>query len=92
MGEKSETDHRRHEHSPRKRRNGGTPVGYSGQIALRMKQCSVYSRCWVAASRRATKQYSLLGNRFLINKYTRPLLGNTFVNKHVTMEMIGATI
>jgi hypothetical protein len=26
----------------------------------------------------ATKQHSLLGNRFLISKYTQPLLGNAF--------------
>jgi hypothetical protein len=30
-----EADHRHHKPSPRKRRNGGTPIGYSGQTALR---------------------------------------------------------
>jgi hypothetical protein len=40
-GEKGETDHRRHKHGPWTRRNGGTPVGYSGQIALRRKQCGI---------------------------------------------------
>jgi hypothetical protein len=43
--------------------------------------CSVYSRCWVAASRWATIQHSLPGNRFVISKYTRPLLGNASANK-----------
>jgi hypothetical protein len=38
---KDETNHRRHKHSPRKRRSGGKPVGYSGQIALRREQCGV---------------------------------------------------
>jgi hypothetical protein len=33
-GKESETDNRRHKHSPRKRINGGTPVGYSGLITL----------------------------------------------------------
>jgi hypothetical protein len=33
----SEADHRSHKHSPRKR-NGGTPVGYSGRTALRREQ------------------------------------------------------
>jgi hypothetical protein len=39
------------------------------------KYCSVFSRCWVATSKQTTKQHSLLGNRFLISKYTRPLFG-----------------
>jgi hypothetical protein len=33
----------------------------------------------------------LLGNRFLISKYTRPLLGNAFANKHVPTETIANT-
>jgi hypothetical protein len=28
--EEGETNHRRHKHSPQKRRNGGIPVGYLG--------------------------------------------------------------
>jgi hypothetical protein len=39
-GKEGETDHRRHKHSPRKR-NGGTPVDYSGQMALRREQCAM---------------------------------------------------
>jgi hypothetical protein len=35
-GKEGETDHRRHLHSPRKSRNDGMPVGYSGQTALRI--------------------------------------------------------
>jgi hypothetical protein len=37
-GEEGETDHRLHKQSPQKRRNGGTPVGYSGR---RREQCGV---------------------------------------------------
>jgi hypothetical protein len=40
-GKKGETDHRLNKYSPRKRRNGDTPVGYSGQIALMREQYSV---------------------------------------------------
>jgi hypothetical protein len=29
-GKEGEADHRRHKHSARKRRNRGTPIGYSG--------------------------------------------------------------
>jgi hypothetical protein len=28
--------------SPQKRRNGDTPIGYSGQAALRRKQCHMF--------------------------------------------------
>jgi hypothetical protein len=42
---KDETDHRRHKHSPQKRRNGGTSVGYSRRRALRRKQRSMETRC-----------------------------------------------
>jgi hypothetical protein len=34
----------------------------------------------------------LLGNRFLISKYVRPLLGDAFADRYVPMEMIGATM
>jgi hypothetical protein len=40
-GKKGETDRRYCKHSPRKRRHGGTPVGHSGQIALRREQCDL---------------------------------------------------
>jgi hypothetical protein len=33
-----------------------------------------------------SKQHALLGNRFLISKYTQSLLGNAFANKHVLTE------
>jgi hypothetical protein len=33
-------------------------------------------------------KYFLLGNRFLISKYTLPLLDNAFANKHIPMETI----
>jgi hypothetical protein len=32
---------RRQEHSPRKRRDGGMPLGYSERIALRREQCGM---------------------------------------------------
>jgi hypothetical protein len=35
IGKEGEDNHRRHKHSPQKRRNGCMPVGYSGWIALR---------------------------------------------------------
>jgi hypothetical protein len=35
MGKEGKTDHRLYKHSLRKRENGGTPVGFSGRIALR---------------------------------------------------------
>jgi hypothetical protein len=31
-GKEGETDHKRHKNSPQKRRNVGTPIGYSGLI------------------------------------------------------------
>jgi hypothetical protein len=37
-GTQVEADHMRHKHSPEKRRNGGTPVGYSGRASLRTDQ------------------------------------------------------
>jgi hypothetical protein len=37
-GKEVEADHIRHKHSPRKRRNGGTPVGCSGRITLRRER------------------------------------------------------
>jgi Spy/CpxP family protein refolding chaperone len=33
--QEGEAKHRRRKHSPQTRRNGSTPVGYSGQIDLR---------------------------------------------------------
>jgi hypothetical protein len=40
-GKEGETDHRHHKHSPLKRRNDGTPVGYSGRVALRREKCNM---------------------------------------------------
>jgi hypothetical protein len=40
-GKEDEADHRHYKQSPRKRRNGSTPVGYSGWITLSRKQCSM---------------------------------------------------
>jgi hypothetical protein len=51
--------------------------------------CSVWCRCWVVTSKQTTKQHLLLGNRFLISKYTRTLLGGAFADRHVPMKMIG---
>jgi hypothetical protein len=34
-------------------------------------------------------QHPLLGNRFLLSKYTQRLPSNAFANKHVPMEMVG---
>jgi hypothetical protein len=45
--------------------------------------CSVYTRYWVMTAKPTTKIYLLLGNRFVISKYTRPSLSNAFANKHV---------
>jgi hypothetical protein len=39
-GKEGESDHRRHKHSSWKR-NGSTPVGYSGRIALRREHCGI---------------------------------------------------
>jgi hypothetical protein len=39
---------------------------------IERRYCSLWTRYWVMTS----KQNSLLGNRFLIRKYTQPLLGN----------------
>jgi hypothetical protein len=36
-------------HSPRKGRKGDTPLGYSGQTALRREQCDMSMRCQAAA-------------------------------------------
>jgi hypothetical protein len=44
-GKEGETDHRRHKHSPQKRRNDGMPVCYSGQIALTRQQYSMQFHC-----------------------------------------------
>jgi hypothetical protein len=38
----------RHEHSPRKKRNGEAPLGYSGRTALRREQCDMSNYSWVA--------------------------------------------
>jgi hypothetical protein len=40
-------------------------------------------------SNKTTKQRSMLSNRFLISKYTQPLLGKAFASKHVPKETIG---
>jgi hypothetical protein len=40
-GKEGGTDHRRYKHSPQKRMNGGTPVGYSGRITLGREQCGM---------------------------------------------------
>jgi hypothetical protein len=39
---------------------------------------------------KTTKQHPLLGNRFLISKYTQPILSNAFTNKRIPTETIGA--
>jgi hypothetical protein len=33
--------------------------------------------------KQTTKQHALVGNRFIISKYTQPLLSNAFANEHV---------
>jgi hypothetical protein len=38
------------------------------------------------------KQHLLLGNRFLIIKYTQLLLDNTFAHNHVPMETMSTTM
>jgi hypothetical protein len=40
----SEAGHRRHKHRRRESTNGGTPVGYSGRIALRREQCGIFAQ------------------------------------------------
>jgi hypothetical protein len=46
-----ERKRRRWEHSPRKKRNGEAPLGYSGRTALRRKQCDMSTHCWVTQQR-----------------------------------------
>jgi hypothetical protein len=43
-GDEGETDHKCHEHIPRKGRNGDTPIGYSGQASLRREQCGIFAQ------------------------------------------------
>jgi hypothetical protein len=50
---------------------------------------SGWIRYWATTSKQTTKQHSLRGSRFLLSKYTQPLLGNAFANKCVPMETIG---
>jgi hypothetical protein len=38
------------------------------------------------------KHHSVLGNIYLLSKYTLPFQGNAFANKHVPTDMTGATI
>jgi hypothetical protein len=40
-GKKGKADQRHHKHCPRKRRKGGTSVGYSVRILLRREQCGM---------------------------------------------------
>jgi hypothetical protein len=46
--------------------------------------CSGQARYWVTTA----EQHPLL-DRFLISKYTQPLLSNAFANKHIPTETIG---
>jgi hypothetical protein len=39
--------------------------------------------------KKTAKQLMLLGNLFLISKYTQPLLSNAFTNKQVPTKRIG---
>jgi hypothetical protein len=68
-GEEGETKYRCHKRSPQRRRNGGTPVGHLGQIALRSEQCSAYSYCYGTTARWA----DILGP-FLVNDSTNTFL------------------
>jgi hypothetical protein len=43
MGKEGKADLECHKHSPWKRRNGSTHVGYSEQIALRRDQCGIFA-------------------------------------------------
>jgi hypothetical protein len=45
--------------------------------------------CRPVAAKQTTKQHPLLGNTFLISRYTQPLLSNAFANRHVPTEKIG---
>jgi hypothetical protein len=38
------------------------------------------------------EQHSLPDNRFSISKYTWPLLGDAFADRHVLIEMTGTTL
>jgi hypothetical protein len=49
-GKEGEADHKGHKYSPRKRRNGGTPVGNSGRIVLR-EQRGRKTRSWATTAR-----------------------------------------
>jgi hypothetical protein len=44
-GKEDKAYHRHHMYSPRKRRNGGIPVGYLGRITLRREQYGMQTRC-----------------------------------------------
>jgi hypothetical protein len=45
VGKQGEADHRHHKHSPWKKRNGSTPLGYLGRTALRKEQCDMQTYC-----------------------------------------------
>jgi hypothetical protein len=55
----SQEDHRRHKHSPRKRRNGDTAIGYSGQAALRREQCGIFAQSKNYGARRKLHDNSM---------------------------------
>jgi hypothetical protein len=61
-------------HSPKKRRNGGTPVANTGRISLRSGQWVLQTRCKETTAKHATIQ--------------QPLLSNGSANKHVSMARI----
>jgi hypothetical protein len=61
---------------------------YAGLYTCIYTYCGVFSRYWVTTSKQTTKQHSVLGNRFLISKYSRSLLVepsqiNTFPGKRL---------
>jgi hypothetical protein len=60
------------------------------KMAQNVKLLFTFGRC-LLLGKETTKQHPLLGNRYVISRYTQPLLGNTFANGNVPAEKIGAT-
>jgi hypothetical protein len=55
--------------SPRKRRNGGMPVGHSGQIALSSEQCDMTLENWNSEIRDVHCYITARQTRFCSNEY-----------------------
>jgi hypothetical protein len=56
---KDKTTHRYHKHSLQKRREGCTPVAYSGQTALSRRESNKYTRYYTTTTNQATTQLAI---------------------------------